>query len=672
MAIAKRTPLYLQCLLLAGSISLVACGGGGGDSVANKPQDTTPNPISFTASTNAQTNATVNSPTVAISGIDTATPVSISGGEYSISGAAFTSAAGSITSGQTLTVRLTASDKTNTQKTVTVTVGGVSATFSVTTLADVTPDTFSFTAKTEAELGKEYTSDAITVKGIDVAVPVSITGGTYSINGGAYTSVAGTVSADQIITVKTTSGNDTESTQNVVLTVGGVNATYAVTTIQDKTAPVAEFKFPTPYTMSEATSVKVRGTATDDHAIKSVKLVVRSFNVANPDVTISLTEIPATPKSDANGVKDFSSWTASIPLTVTAENEIKVIATDDRNNSILLDDANKVTIRQADVKSAFPDEDNAHYFSTSSGVVYDAVRHRVISADSDSLIATDITTGKRTIFASHQSSKYALLTDSKKQQLYARVGVDSSIKIIRFSLENSLDFEVFEDSNYLVQVQENYSSRALFLDDRDENNIKIIESQRFNDWAGTIYSFNTSTKKIQLLHGVDWNVLTDADGILFETGGAVYDKINNRYLFAAGGQMAVEHHAIVAVDPTTLKQTVFSSNVVGGGEKFSGSLSDGNDAWLAGLAINDRTQTLYVFESITGKLIEIDLKTGNRRLTADLNYTTSDTPTSYGYTFHLDEVDNVIYAMETTRAAVRIIDTETGEKVILSKSKNNF
>lgn len=136
--------------------------------------------------------------------------------------------------------------------------------------------------------------------------------------------------------------------------------------------------------------------------------------------------------------------------------------------------------------------------------------------------------------------------------------------------------------------------------------------------------------------------------------------------------MAVEYHAIVAVDPMTLKQTVFSSNAVGEGEKFSGSLGNGNDAFLAGLAVNERTQTLYVFESITGKLIEIDLKTGNRRLTADLNYANSDTSTYYLYAFHLDEVNNIIYAMEANRAAVRVIDTETGEKVILSKSRNTL
>ncbi|HTF95543.1 MAG TPA: hypothetical protein VL995_05400, partial [Cellvibrio sp.] len=207
MAIVRRSQLF-QSVLLASVISLVACGGGGG-----KKRDTTPDGFTYTASTNAATSAAVTSPTVTISGINTSTPVSISGGEYSINGGAFTSAAGTITNGQTLAVRITASDKTNTPKEATITVGGVSAKFTVTTAADVTPDAFTFSPKNEATVNTEYTSDSITVKGIDIAVPVSITGGTYSINGGAYTASVGTVSADQTITVKATSGSDTETTQ---------------------------------------------------------------------------------------------------------------------------------------------------------------------------------------------------------------------------------------------------------------------------------------------------------------------------------------------------------------------------------------------------------------------------------------------------------------------------
>ena len=56
---------------------------------------------------------------------------------------------------------------------------------------DTTPDPFTFTAQTGAALNATATSNTITVSGINAAASISITGGTYSVNGGSYTSSAG-------------------------------------------------------------------------------------------------------------------------------------------------------------------------------------------------------------------------------------------------------------------------------------------------------------------------------------------------------------------------------------------------------------------------------------------------------------------------------------------------
>jgi hypothetical protein len=191
MAISTLHSTIFRPLLLLGVISLVACGGGGG---GKKSKDTTPEAFSFTASTNAATQAVVTSPAVTISGIDAPATVSITGGEYSINGGAFTAASGKVSSGQTIAVKVTASSVTNTPVDAVLSVGGIRATFRVTTAPDVTPGNFSFTPATNAALSTAVTSGAITLSGFDVAVPVSITNGEYSINGGAFTSAAGTIS----------------------------------------------------------------------------------------------------------------------------------------------------------------------------------------------------------------------------------------------------------------------------------------------------------------------------------------------------------------------------------------------------------------------------------------------------------------------------------------------
>jgi len=107
---------------------------------------------------------------------------------------------------------------------------------------DTTPDVFSFSPSTiiNATLSTVYTSSTITVSGLGVTqavpnsaqtAPISITGGSYAINGsGVYVTTAGTVSNTNTVSVRGTAGNADGMTTNVVLTIGGVSATFVIST----------------------------------------------------------------------------------------------------------------------------------------------------------------------------------------------------------------------------------------------------------------------------------------------------------------------------------------------------------------------------------------------------------------------------------------------------------
>ena len=104
---------------------------------ANTPMNTAPvlpAPFVFVDAVDVPRGAVVVSNTVDIvlSGSATA-PISVQGGEYSINGGAFTSAAGTIASGQTLALRLTSSAQAGTAASATVRIGGASVTFKATT-----------------------------------------------------------------------------------------------------------------------------------------------------------------------------------------------------------------------------------------------------------------------------------------------------------------------------------------------------------------------------------------------------------------------------------------------------------------------------------------------------------------------------------------------------------
>ena len=201
---------------------------------APPPPDTTPAQFTFTDQTNVQLSTVITSNTIMVSGINTETTISITGGTYSIKGRPYTSASGMVSNGDTVTVQLTSSGNYSSATNATLTIGGISDTFSVTTTAappDMTPDQFTFTDQTAAALSTVITSNTITVTGITSTTPISITGGTYSINGGSYSSADGTVNPDDTVTVQLTSSESHSTTTDATLTIGGISDTFSVTTI---------------------------------------------------------------------------------------------------------------------------------------------------------------------------------------------------------------------------------------------------------------------------------------------------------------------------------------------------------------------------------------------------------------------------------------------------------
>jgi hypothetical protein len=755
MAIATLHRTISITLLLLGIVFLVACGGGGGGGGDDKPaKDTTPEAFSFTASTNAASSAVVTSPAITVSGIDAPAAVSIIGGEYSINGGAFTASPGTVSSGQTIALKVTASSVTNTPVDAVVSVGGVRATFRVTTAPDVVPAEFNFSATTDAALGTAITSSPVTLSGFDVAVPISITNGEYSINGGAFTSAAGTISPTQTLAVKvisssanstavdailtvggvsgtyrvttladaipnafafipainavpgsvnssnaiTVEGVDTtvpivitggeysinggaftsaagtvtngqtvtvkavalagtELTHNAVVTIGSVSGTYSVTTILDTTAPVAEFKFPTPYTMSETNSVKVRGTATDDHAIASVKVVVSSFNFDTPENIISSEEIDVTPAAEIDGVKDFSSWTVEVPLTANAENEIKVLAMDEKNNGIELEDANKVVIRKADLSSAFPDEEN-EFSNIFQGLVIDRLegRNRALIQNFNSVISVDLNTGLRQPLITHDRNISSLVLDPAGEFLFT----SSYDEILEFHLGTG---EL--NNTYTSELVVKPTAMVIDTTAKNGSSLIMVNSVYSDTSGGSSVGFSLLEKEFYLI-----SPATNEPYLMLGEGIAV-DSTNNRYLIPVGGQFDLSLHGIVAVDRDTGEHSIFSSNTVGGGELFGGVY--GSDSALI-IAIVDQYTNALIVPEYPNKLFSIDLTTGDRKVITNVIY--RDT-TGVGVSnaalgaMEIDEDKRILFAVESTRKALIAIDLETNEVVILSKSKNN-
>lgn len=620
MAIAHAYQQGIKQFIVFGLIVLLtACGGGGGKG-ATEP-DTTPNTFTLTAITGAAVNTDVTSAAVTIAGINGAAPISITGGSYSINDAAFITTASTVSSGQSVKVKVATSVTTNTPKTATLTIGGVSGTFTVTTVADTTPTDFTFIAVTGAALSSVNTSNAITVGSIDIPVAISISGGEYRIDNGAFTNAPGTVGPNQTVNVKLTASDHDNTPVSAVLTIGGVTGTYTVTTLKDTAAPTAQILFPPSVSMTEANTIIVRGTAQDDHStIKNVK--VNGVLATSTD--------------------GFANWQATVPLTSATDNNLIVSTEDNATETNSAANVAQVMIRQAPITSAFPDADNQ--FDDLREMVIDRFdgRNRLLVADNTSIIkSVDLTTGKRTLFGNYDSAgspsiSYFSLNPLNKH-LYA-VGSDILIDI---DLANSTQYQSYTPILYS-------SVTAIAF---DVNATKLVST----DYSGVMVSTTSPFANFEVFSDAAQNI---PDGLnpFLRAYSLSFDKNNSRYLVSDGNV-----NAIVAVNSSTGARSVLSSNSIGAGDAFSAV----NVGFIRCLQVDDIKHRAIVIENKSGKIFSVDLATGNRTLITQITIGANPSKAIQGMV--IDNVSNNIFVSDSRLNGVIVVDLVTGQQVVFSK-----
>lgn len=214
-----------------GSVSLTIGGVTGVFTVTTTAVDGTPEPFQFLAQNDVPLNSVRTSNTVTISGITTLVTVQVSNGQCSVNGSAFSTTCAAIGNGGTLALRLTASSEFSRTTTATVTIGGVSADFAVTTEGeDRTPEVFGFTAQTGVPLDALRTSESRTIRGVNTPVAITVTGGEYQLNGGPFVSTPGTVSANDEVSVRVRSASTFATETVATLRVSELAVPFSVTT----------------------------------------------------------------------------------------------------------------------------------------------------------------------------------------------------------------------------------------------------------------------------------------------------------------------------------------------------------------------------------------------------------------------------------------------------------
>lgn len=289
----------------------VTVGGVSADFVVTtEAADTTPDEFGFTPVVGAGIGTIVVSNAVTISGINTDAPISIEGGAYSIDDGELLTETGSVSNGQTVLVSLTAAELFDSAATATLTVGGVSQVFTVTTEAeDVVPDAFIFEALTEQPLQTEVTSNAITVTGINSSAAISVSLGSYTVNGGEPQTAPGFVVNGDVVTVSFITEAEFGLTSTSQVSIGTVTADFTVTTESGSPVMVGPALF---YDLDQDGSISA-----NDQIIVTFDRAVSTLDVT-PDAFSTIVD------GDALGAE---------PLISSAEDPTQVIITFDADAS---------------------------------------------------------------------------------------------------------------------------------------------------------------------------------------------------------------------------------------------------------------------------------------------------------------------------------------------------
>ena len=113
---------------------------------------------------------------------------------------------------------------------------------------DLTPNSFEFEQQLNVPVNTDVLSEVVTIEGIELEVPVTVSNGEYSINGGDFTSLDGVISNGQTIQIRHTADSRLGESVTTGLTVGNFITGLISVTQTSNSSPVWSLNsLPTPF-----------------------------------------------------------------------------------------------------------------------------------------------------------------------------------------------------------------------------------------------------------------------------------------------------------------------------------------------------------------------------------------------------------------------------------------
>lgn len=334
----------------------------------------------------------------------------------------------------------------------------------------------------------------------------------------------------------------------------------------DNTAPDVAIIFPTPVGLTDATQMTVTGTASDGGGIASIRVNGQNATTSN----------------------DFARWSASVTLEA-GPNAINVTAEDEAGNT---------NTAQASVKVS------PNLFNNPDRMALDRANNRVLVVDDARILALDLGTGSRTVFADLNAGRGPVL------QRPRGIAVDST------------------------------NGRAIVADSL----LRALVAINLSTQMRTILS-DASTGT-----GPEFNSL---QGLAVDANGTT--------AYVVDSSTAVQ--GIIAVNLQNGTRTVLSGAGVGEGPAFGVPPADvaldsaNNRLLVTGIGLGS--------PAIAGRVMAVDLSTGNRSIFSD-DATGSGTAIESAWRIAVDSQGNRALVVDNARNAVVTVNLSNAARSVFS------
>ena len=510
---------------------------------------------------------------------------------------------------------------------------------------DTTPNAFTIPAEQDVEPGEEVISEAVTINGINRATPISIVGGEYSINSAAYTSAEGTITNNQSVTVKLVAPEANNETAEATLTIGGVSAKFSIATIIDNTPPSVTITFPPAVSLTEGTTILVRGTASDElNAVESV-------------------EVGGFPATSEDG---FATWVAEVTLEPGVENVLNVTARDSVGSEG--DNLASVTVRHsADLNITVPDDQVQ--FSDPQTVTVDAERNRalVVDVEERAIYTVDLATGVRSILSENKEGDEFPLLLERTDFNYAGITVDSEndVAYVGSSADTreasgptilSINLDTGE-RNAVSEYITPHVSQLVF--DASSNRVFLGEFTN-----GAFVALDPITKDYEVVSWSNSNFPVDGENPLTSVGAVTIDNARNRALVTT----AIGEKLIMAIDLSEENlgvRTPFSTASIPNADNL---FTASGDHVLTSITIDAANDRALMVDRGLNAIFSLALENGARTILSDADspntLNTLLDPTSV----YVEEGMTYGLVVDKERKALMAIDLMSGQRVVMSKS----